>query len=124
MKIVTICSICLAWLIWIAILAATFLYQLYLKGDTESGHGLFEVFPLGLLLVPAAVSAAIRWLLIPRLSHPLIVLVLAVVGLAIADSISLYGIFLFGSHRLLFFFVGLMCIIQFIPIRLFHVSKS
>ena len=41
-------------------------------------------------------------------------------GLFFANSISLFGIFLFQSHRLPYFVVGLLCILQFIPIGLFR----
>jgi len=120
MKILSIVCTCLLWFFWLAFVSAIILYQIFLTGDTGESRSLFGVFPLSMLLVPAGVCAIIRWLLIPRWRNPLIVLVLAIAGIAVADSISLYGIFLFSNHRLVFLIVAVLSLVQFVPLGLFR----
>ena len=107
------------WLLWAMILVAMCLYQLFLAPSSAGTSPLLAVFPLAMLLVPAGASIGVRWLLIPKWPHPLVTMILAVFGIVCADAISLFGIFLFPGHRLLYFAVGLLCLFQFAPLGLF-----
>ncbi len=119
MKATTIVCMVLVWLLWIAVLLSASLNYLTLFSRATVRTDLWGIFPLGLLLGPACLSAIARWLIIPKWRNPLVVLAASVVGLIFADSLCLFGIFMFRDYRDLYFTVGLICILQFFPAALF-----
>lgn len=65
--------------------------------------------------VPLFVSIVIRWLVLPRYTDPGRALVLFIIGLALAESCGIMGIFLGGPYRDALFVLGVLGIVQFVP---------
>lgn len=109
----------LLWFIWVAILCGVISYQVFL-GNEHRTLATFafpdDSFALGALLLPLIISVGIRWFLIPFLRHPLLVLIPFILGIAIAESLSFYGLFLFaGQYNSIFFYASLLAVLQFCP---------
>ena len=66
-------------------------------------------------LVPLFVSIVIRWLVLPRGTQPKSALVMFLLGLGLADTCGLLGIFLGGPYRDDLFILGVLGILQFAP---------
>lgn len=67
-------------------------------------------------LVPLFVSIVIRWLVLPRFDSLQRALPLYVVGLALAEACGMLGIFLGGAYRDDLFVLGVLGVVQFVPI--------
>ena len=65
---------------------------------------------------PLFISVIIRWLVLPRYSHPQRALVIFIIGLALAESCGILGIFLGGAYRDALFLLGVFGIIQYVPV--------
>lgn len=109
----------LLWFIWVAILCCVISYQVFL-GNEDRPLATFafphDSFALGALLLPLILSSGIRWFLIPLLPHSLLVLLPFILGIAIAESLSFYGLFLFpGQYNSIFFYASLLAVLQFCP---------
>ena len=66
-------------------------------------------------LVPLFVSIVIRWLVLPRYSDLQRAFPMFIVGLALADSCGIMGIFLGGPYRDDVFLLGVLGLAQFAP---------
>lgn len=70
----------------------------------------------GLLAVgPLALSSLLRWLVLPRQTELAKAFVLFVVGVAMAESCALLGIFLGGEHRDALALLGVFGTLQWLP---------
>jgi hypothetical protein len=67
-------------------------------------------------LVPLFVSIIVRWLVLPRAANPGQALVMFIVGLALAESSGILGIFLGGVYKDDIFFLGVLGVAQFVPL--------
>ncbi|MBL9219167.1 MAG: hypothetical protein JNG82_11800 [Opitutaceae bacterium] len=65
--------------------------------------------------VPLFLSVVLRWLVLPRATEPNRALVLFIVGLALAESCGLLGIFLGGPYRDSLFVLGVLGVVQYVP---------
>ncbi|MBI2813604.1 MAG: hypothetical protein HYX71_04920 [Opitutae bacterium] len=65
--------------------------------------------------VPLFISIIIRWLVLPRSAEPMRAFVLFVVGIALAESCGLLGIFLGGPYRDSLFVLGVLGVTQYVP---------
>lgn len=66
-------------------------------------------------LVPAAISAVIRWLVLPRIRIAQTALVVFIIGIATAEMTCFLGLFIFPAHQQELFQVSLLGIFQFLP---------
>jgi hypothetical protein len=64
---------------------------------------------------PILAATLIRWLLLPRQVIPIKAFRLFIIGIALAESVTFYGIFLFPSHKNDLVMASLFGIIQFAP---------
>ncbi|HEY4248422.1 MAG TPA: hypothetical protein VGM64_16360 [Lacunisphaera sp.] len=62
------------------------------------------------------ISVIIRWLVLPRCSDPGRALVMFIIGLALAESCGILGIFLGGAYRDALFLLGVFGVIQYVPV--------
>ncbi|QTN31583.1 hypothetical protein HZ994_04335 [Akkermansiaceae bacterium] len=88
------------WIIWFAILNGLFIILFFAAGGIPEGTNEGET-PMGLVLVAmalAAVSMAIRFLLIPRIKDLAKLLPAMVVGLALAEAIGMIGMFVIPKN--------------------------
>jgi hypothetical protein len=66
--------------------------------------------------VPLFISVVIRWLVLPRYTNLARAFVVFVVGLALAESCGLLGIFIGGPYRDALFVLGVLGIVQYVPL--------
>lgn len=105
------------WIIWASILAGLVVIYFALgrgkPAAVEPGaHPL-----MGLVgLVPLFISIVIRWLVLPRFRDLVRATPMFIVGLALAESCGLLGIFLGGAYRDDVFLLGVFGLVQYVPI--------
>ena len=66
--------------------------------------------------IPFALSAAIRWLILPRINTAQPALTTAILGIAFAEVCCFLGLFIFPPHKRELFGASFIGILQFIPI--------
>jgi hypothetical protein len=102
------------WVIWIALFSSVFMYAEFLGGaKPDQGH--VDLFLISMLLVPFGVSIGIRWFLLPKAKTYQGMLPFFIIGMAVAESLVFYGIFLFPYHQNLFISFAVIGMIQFFP---------
>lgn len=113
-----------AWILWFAILTGFLIIQVILGGGLPSGSNDGTPPPLQQYLpaVPAFLALVVRFLVIPRISSPQAKLPVLLVGLALAESTGLLGIFFvektYASTQLTFFILAILAILAMAPIYL------
>ena len=105
------------WVMWGAVLLAFVgVYLGFGRGPvvaTPPGqHPLFGVIGMG----PLFISIVIRWLILPRAGNYAAAFVLFVVGLSLAESGGLLGIFLGGVYKNDLVVLAALGIVQFVPV--------
>jgi hypothetical protein len=104
------------WIVWTAILAGLVVIYLFLgRGPVKAAEtGDMLVNLLG--LVPLFVSIVIRWLVLPRYDDLTRAFPVFIVGLALAESCGVLGIFIGGPFRDDLFVLGVLGVAQFVPL--------
>lgn len=104
------------WILWAGILVGLCLIYFFL-GRTKPLPAPSSADLLVNLVgfVPLFVSIVIRWLVLPRYTDPGRALVLFIIGLALAESCGMMGIFLGGPYRDALFVLGVLGITQYAP---------
>lgn len=105
------------WIFWLALMSAMPIYKTVLGGgkNVDTGARPVDAFLLALFLVPVVVACAMRWLVLPRLDNPWLKLFPFLVGMAFAESLVFYGIFLVPEFQSWFFYTGVLMAVQFLP---------
>lgn len=65
--------------------------------------------------VPLFVSIVVRWLVLPRYTDPARAFVVFVIGISLAESAGVLGVFLGGPYRDDLFLLGVLGLLQFAP---------
>jgi hypothetical protein len=104
------------WIVWSSILAGLCLTYIFVG----RAKPLPPVVPAELMVnlvgfVPLFVSVVLRWLVLPRYTDSARAMVVFVVGLALAESCGLLGIFLGGPFRDALFVLGVLGVVQYAP---------
>jgi len=115
------------WVIWIALFQSLFVYQYFLAGGLPSGEDkgnpdiIFLVLSIGVIVA----ATVIRWFLIPKAKDIQKLLILMIVGLALAEGAQFYQIFLIGPDypetQMSIFILSVLGVGQFAP---FYVKKQ
>jgi hypothetical protein len=66
--------------------------------------------------VPLFVSIVIRWLVLPRYDNLKSAFPIFIIGLALAESCGILGIFIGGPFRDDLFVLGVLGVVQFVPL--------
>lgn len=103
------------WIVWLAILCGPVVMFVVWRSQSEPGAKTLGGFAWFALL-PLLFSSGLRWLLLPRQQIAIKAYVIFVMGLATAESCSLLGIFLGGEHRFDLFVLGLLGVLQWMPL--------
>jgi len=106
------------WIIWSAILTGLVVIYLLLGRGPVEPAAVGKVFPHLVGLLPLFVSIVIRWLVLPRYTDAARALPLFVAGLALAEGCGILGIFLGGPYRDDLFVLGVLGVLQFVPLFL------
>ena len=104
------------WILWASFLVGIFFFQAFLVPSGRNSLPPGDAFPWPIALVPFAVSAVVRWVVLPRVRHPQQGLVCMILGIAFAEATCFFGIFLVPSHQKALFFLSLLGVFQFIPV--------
>ncbi|HVZ66103.1 MAG TPA: hypothetical protein VG936_16165 [Lacunisphaera sp.] len=104
------------WIIWAGILAGLVAIYLVLghgpKPAAAPDQALSGLIGLG----PLFLSVITRWLVLPRFRDPNRALPVFIAGLAMAEACGLLGIFLGGPYRDDLFLLGVLGVLQFVPL--------
>lgn len=103
------------WIIWFAMLQAVVLYRFFLASEGESESSFPQAMLIALFIGPTAICLFIRFMVIPKIRHMAQMLPAMIVGVAIAESISFFGYFLFPAYQNPFFAISLVLVIIFAP---------
>src|SRR4051794_21341484 len=102
------------WILWAAFqIGIVVIYNFLGRAHRSSPE---ELKPWQLGLVPALISGAIRWSLLPALKDAPKALPFFIVGIAMAEMSCFLGIFIFPSHQIQLFIASFVGIFQLIPI--------
>ncbi|HEX7631028.1 MAG TPA: hypothetical protein VF388_02760 [Lacunisphaera sp.] len=104
------------WTFWAASLAGVLMIYFTIVGQKPLPPVSKENPLQGLIgVVPLFVSIVIRWLVVPRGADPKRAFVLFIVGVALAESCAILGMFLGGPYRDSLFVLGVLGITQYVP---------
>lgn len=99
------------WIVWGAITAGlTVLYLLVRPPETPSGGDSLRYLPIA----PFCAAMVVRWLILPRFTG-LRAFPIFIMGLALAESTGILGIFLVPALRDVYFVLALAGLAQFVP---------
>lgn len=105
------------WVVWFALFSSLFAYLFVLwPAARGAGSSAPAVLMLPMLITPAGISVFLRWFVIPGVATPQAVIITSIIGLALAESLTFYGIFLFSDYFQLFFLVSVFMVLQYIPL--------
>lgn len=119
-------SLIVWWMLWCGILGGMLTFRIVLAGQANEADAVEgEVNALRYLAIgPLAISSLLRWLVLPRLQDRGKALVVYIVGLALAEGSGLIGLFLGGVLRESFFVLGVLGVMQWIPVFARRFSSS
>lgn len=104
------------WIIWAAILGGATVIYLFLGHAPRRGPPPAAAAYIG--LAPLAVSAVLRWLVLPRFGDRQRAFPIFIVGVALAESCTVLGTFLGGAQRDAIALLGLLGVVQWVPLYL------
>lgn len=105
------------WAIWFALLSGVLVMNFAIAPPEWSQISRSLASPLWWVAVlPLALSAVVRWLVLPRFTTTQAALPVFIIGLALAESAAIAGMFVFDHHRAELVVLGLLGIGQFLPI--------
>lgn len=101
------------WVIWLGLLGGViFVYATFLerRQPVEHAWGIVET----MACVNVALSAVVRWLVLPRFREAQRAFPIFIVGMALAESAAFFGIFL-SAYANELFVLGTVGMMQFVP---------
>ncbi|MBA4136886.1 MAG: hypothetical protein C0518_06175 [Opitutus sp.] len=102
------------WTVWVALLLSlTVVYAVLGRGPAAPPAA--NPFANLIGLVPLFVSIILRWLVLPRYTDGARAFTIFILGLSLAESCGLMGIFSGGPYRDDLFVLGMLGIMQFVP---------
>jgi len=106
------------WILWGAVLGGlAMIYFILGRGLPVSKELAQRKMLTGLIgVVPLFVSVVIRWLVLPRYTEMKRAFVMFIIGLALAETCGLLGVFFGGQYRDDLFLLGMFGIMQYVPI--------
>jgi hypothetical protein len=106
------------WVLWTSWLAGPIILYIFLvQGKPLPASGPLGELPVNLAgLVPLFVSVIIRWLVLHRATDPNRAFLLFIIGTALAEGCCILGMFLGGPYRDMLFALGLLGVVQYMPI--------
>jgi len=100
------------WIVWLGITAGLILIYTFLPPSATHGDLVVRYFPIG----PFALSVLVRWLVLPRFTKRVKAFPIFIIGLAMAESTGITGIFLAPEFRQAYFVLSLLALAQFVPL--------
>lgn len=115
------------WVLWLSFATALVMYRIMLAGKATNTRSLIApdtIFAWVCYVIPIAVVLALRWLAIPRLREPFLVLPVFVVGIAFAETLTFFGLFLFPAQFRLFYLTSWLLFVQLMPMWTLRSDQS
>lgn len=112
-------TVIVMWVLWAAFACALVMYRQMLLGKTANTHSLTapdSAFGWVLYVIPIVAVMSVRWLVIPRVRDPRLVMPPYMVGFAFAEALTFFGIFLLPKQFSLFYFTSWFLILQLMPL--------
>lgn len=108
------------WILWFAILSGLVMLFFFLGGGaTTPSAGPLTYFPL----IPLALGAFVRWVVLPRMKTATQALPVFMIGLALSEGSGILSFVLVPEMRNTYFILALLGVIQFIPLFASRYSK-
>lgn len=107
------------WAIWFSVLVALVYYRMLLVGPGANTKSIvMPGTPAAwlLYLISIGIALGVRWLVIPRIGNPFRTLVPFIVGIAFAEALTFFGIFIFPKQFTLFYFTSWVLVLQLAPL--------
>lgn len=105
------------WIVWGSVLAGLLVvYFALTRNKPLPPPASAELLTNLMGFVPVFLSVIIRWLVIPRYNNPARAFVMFIMGVALAEACGLLGIFIGGGYRDSLFLLGVLGIVQYVPI--------
>jgi hypothetical protein len=111
------------WILWFGFLSSVFFLNAFLGGG-EKSDSIAGIVAVVLLVGPISASTLIRWIIIPKMRDAQAVIPFFVIGMALAESLVMFGCFLVPSKQSIFAVVAALGVIQYIPIFIKLQSKD
>lgn len=104
------------WVIWFALLSGVLVMNFAIAPPekppiSDAGNSLLWL----VAVVPLLISALVRWFVLPRATTAQTALPVFIIGMALAESTAILGMFVFSGHRAELVALGLLGIGQFMP---------
>lgn len=110
------------WVIWFAIFNGLFIIQFFAAGGIPKGENVGDA-PMTLIAIAgglAFVSMIVRFIIIPKIDVIEKLLSAMIIGLALAESVGIIGMFLVGKEfpetRLALFITSISAVAAFAPV--------
>jgi hypothetical protein len=103
------------WALWAAFQTGIF-FIFFILGRPGKPATTADVLPWMAGMIPFLLSILVRWQLLPRIGNPQKALSCLVIGIALAEATTFFGIFLIPSHKTELFIFSALGIFQFIPV--------
>lgn len=103
------------WIVWGAILTGLGTIYLFLGQPSRSAPPTVSTVLDYIVAGPLVLSSVIRWLWFPRIRKAAQAFVIFIIGIALAESTGILGIFL-TSQQAVFAALGALGIVQWIPL--------
>jgi len=101
------------WALWIAIiLGLVIVYMVIQSQPSQAPYPNLRYLPI----LPLALSALVRWIVIPRIRARVRAFPMFVAGLALAEGCGMLGIFLVPDLKPAYLVLSLLGLAQFVPV--------
>jgi hypothetical protein len=105
------------WVLWLAFMQGIFVIYFFLRpgaGKHPTDGPESSMFLLA--IVPLAISAIVRWNILPRITSAARALPVFILGIALAEATCFLGLFIFPARHLELFVLSALGIFQYIPV--------
>jgi hypothetical protein len=103
------------WVLWFALLSGPFVI-FFVMTNVMRMKGIDVPVPWQVGLIPIAAGSIVRWTVLPKLKDGAAVFSAYIVGMALCESATFLGIFLFPTVRDSLFFLSIAGVAQFAPL--------
>ncbi len=112
----TVANLVIMWVLWASFTVGIFFFYTFLgQNSAPAPIGTETRTPWLIAGTMIFISSALRWIVLPRMHDAQKLLVTMIAGIALAESVTFLGLFVFPAYRLDFFVLSALGIFQFIP---------
>ncbi len=108
------------WVVWLVMLSSVIFQLVFIWpnfGAQEQALPPLAILPM--VMAPIGIAVFVRWFVIPGVTTAQAVLTASIIGLAMGESLAIYGVFLFPDYFKPLFVISVLMILQYIPLYAF-----